>query len=89
MTETSNSFREGDEVIFAPDQRTIGWYQHSFDRWQIFPGYYGKVTKVEGDQVTIDDKSEATMHWSQFRRASEVASSDREQMVPDYKRRVK
>lgn len=89
MDEEQNPFHQGDEVIFCPDRRTIGWYQHSFERWGIHPGYMGTVTKVLADQVEVDEKRESTMHWSQFRRAAEVPVDEREAMIADYKRKIK
>jgi len=89
MTDQVNPFRVGDQVVFTPDQRTVGWYQHSFERWGIYPGYVGRVTQVVNDKIELDGNPESTMYWSQFQLASEVSTAEREAMVSEYKRRIK
>lgn len=89
MSNQDNPFKVGDRVVFTPEERTIGWYQHSFERWAIYPGYEGDVTRIDTDQVELDTKTESAMHWSQFRFLADVSESEREQMVADYRGRVK
>lgn len=51
-----NPFKVGDKVMFAPDERTIGWTYPSFDRLRIHPGDVGIVTRIVGDIILIDDE---------------------------------
>lgn len=89
MSEQKNPFNVGDLAVFTPDERTVGWYQHSFERWAIYPGYEGTVTRIDADQVELDGKSDSAMHWSQFRPAADVSQSERDQMAADYRSHVK
>jgi len=50
-----NPFHVGDEVVFAPDDRTIGWIWPSLDSLRIHPGDYGIVTEVLDDLIFIED----------------------------------
>ena len=84
-----NPFHVGDRVVFTPDQRTVGWYQHSFERRAIYPGYEGTVTRTDGDQVELDGKSDAAMHWSQFRAAADISQSERDGLTTEYRRHLK
>jgi hypothetical protein len=87
--DSGNPFKLGDPVVFVPDKRTVGWYQHAFDRWGIHPGYEGRVTRVESDQVEIDHKKESSMHWSQFRPSNDVSMDVRMRIEAEYRNREK
>jgi hypothetical protein len=89
MRDEHNPFSVGDSAVFTPDRRTVGWYQHAFERWAVYPGYMGTVTRVESDEVELDGKSECAMHWSQFRSSAEISQSERQQLVDEYRRRLK
>jgi hypothetical protein len=89
VSDDKTPFAEGERVVFVPDDHAIGWYQHAFERWGIFPGYVGAVTRVEGDQVELDGKGDCAMHWSQFKREKDVSTQAREAMLDEYQRRIK
>jgi hypothetical protein len=79
MTEPKNPFRVGMSAVFLPDERTVGWHQHSFDRWELFPGDAGTITDVvDGAYVVLDGRQDAAMHWSQFRAADSVPQAERD-----------
>jgi hypothetical protein len=73
-------FGVGDAVVFVPDRRTIGWHQHSFERWGIYPGYRGVVTSVEGPALVVDNKDGFAIDASQFRTTSEVSLEEAERL---------
>lgn len=75
-----NTFALGDEVVFVPDARTVGWHQHSFQRWGIYPGFRGIVTAIEGDAIVVDGKSEPAISAGQFRLGSEVSVEESERL---------
>jgi len=82
-----NPFREGVEVVFVPDRRTIGWLQHSFERWGLIPGSVHFVSAVRGDTVEVDGNPDATMHWSVFKAAASVGDEERAALRADFERR--
>lgn len=84
-----NPFHVGDKVVFAPNERTLGWHQHSLERWGLLPGQEGTVSQVSGDHVEIDDNAESGMHWSQFKPADAVTTEEREQMRRTFESRKK
>jgi hypothetical protein len=55
MGNRKNPFQLGDFVVFAPDDRTIGWTWSSFDRLRIHPGDKGIVSRIQGDLIFLDD----------------------------------
>lgn len=75
-TYPGNRFAVGDRVVFVPDKRTIGWHQHSFLRWGLYPGYRGVVTAVEGDAVVVDGKSDFALSHLCFKRSEEVSEQE-------------
>lgn len=86
---TQNPFKIGDRVVFAPDERTTGWYQHSFERWGMLPGDEGIVTRILGDKVEINNNPNTMLHWTQYRMANHVSANDRNAMRLEYMRRRK
>jgi len=77
MNERKNPFQIGAQVVFLPDARTIGWHQHSFDRWRLYPGDTGTISEiVDGQYVIVDQKKDAALHWSQFRPSDTVSQAD-------------
>ena len=86
---TTNPYRVGDELVFVPDDRTRGWYQNAFDRWGVYPGYIGVVTRITESDVELENNAEAAMHWSQFRYARQVPVAEREAMAAEHRRRAK
>lgn len=63
-------FKIGDKVIFQPSSRTKGW-NVSFERYRIYPGYGGVVTKIEnGVDIYLDDKR-GGFHWLDYRFADQ------------------
>lgn len=84
-----NPFREGVEVVFVPDGRTIGWLQHSLERWGLIPGSVHSVSAVRGDKIEVDGNPDATMHWSVFKAAASVSDEERSALQADFERRKK
>ena len=77
-------FSLGDEVVFVPDTRTIGWHQHSFERWGVYPGFRGIITSIEGSAIVVDGKSEWAMDASQFKASKEVSAEEVEKLKRDW-----
>lgn len=74
----NNPFHVGDEVVFAPDERTTGWIYPSFDSMRIHPGDIGTVSKIVRDAIYIDD-NRGGISWQCFKKADEtIAREQRE-----------
>jgi hypothetical protein len=63
----ANPFKIGDRVVFAPDERAIGWSWSSFDRLRIHPGDEGVVTKILQDNYIYIDDDRGGFHWQCFK----------------------
>ena len=42
-----NPFKIGGQVVFAPDERTVGWEWPTFERIRLKPGDVGVITQRE------------------------------------------
>ena len=62
-------FKVGDRVVFAPDQRVIGWSYPSFDRVRLHPGDSGVVTRIERGMYLYLDDGRGGFHWECFKEA--------------------
>jgi hypothetical protein len=70
MREAECPFKLGDRVIFAPDERAIGWSYPTFDRVRLKPGDSGTVTRIaQGKYLYLDDER-GGFHWQCFQPAS-------------------
>jgi hypothetical protein len=67
VSKLANPFKIGDRVVFAPDERTIGWCWSSFDRLRIHPGDEGVVTKILQDNCIYIDDDRGGFHWQCFK----------------------
>lgn len=83
-----NRFAVGDTVVFVPDARTVGWHQHSFARWGIYPGYRGVVTAVEGRAIVVDNKDEFAIDAGQFKASAEIGPEEAERLRADWEGRL-
>lgn len=61
-------FKIGDRVKFTPNQRAIGWYQHSFERMKIHPGYEGTITAIKEETFIYLDKKIGGFPWTNFKK---------------------
>jgi hypothetical protein len=68
MNSAGNPFKIGDQVVFDPDERTIGWTWSSFDRLRIHPGSVGTVTKIVDGAIYTEDSC-GGFAWQCFRAA--------------------
>jgi hypothetical protein len=66
VNDRGNPFKIGDRVVFAPDERTVGWTYSTFDRLRIHPGDEGTVTRIVDDMIFIDD-DRAGFAWECFK----------------------
>lgn len=82
-----NPYDIGDQVMFVPNKHTIGWLQHSFERRGLYPGLKGAVTAIDDDIVVINGNPETGMHWSQFKRSTEVPEDERLRMVSEWRKK--
>lgn len=73
-------FSLGDEVVFVPDARTIGWHQHSFRRLGIYPGFRGIITSIEGNAIVVDGKAEFAINGDQFMPGRDVSVEECEKL---------
>lgn len=62
-------YKIGDKVKFEPSEHCKGWHQESFDRLRIYPGYIGKITKIEKDLFIFLDDNRGGFHWIEFKKA--------------------
>jgi hypothetical protein len=66
-----NPFKLGDRVVFAPNERAIGWAWSSFDRLRLKPGDAGVVTRIENNGYLYLDDERGGFHWECFQLAQE------------------
>jgi hypothetical protein len=64
--QTSSPFKIGDRVVFAPDERTIGWDWPMFDRVRLKPGDIGIVTRIDKDMYLYLDDDRGGFHSECF-----------------------
>ena len=60
-------FKIGDRVVFAPDERTIGWSYASFERTRLKPGDAGEVTRIANDEYVYPDDDRGGFHGECFK----------------------
>ena len=71
LNEGKCPFKIGDSVKFIPSERFKCWHQESFYRLNIYPGYIGKVTKIEKDTFIYLDGNKGGFHWIEFKKQKE------------------
>jgi hypothetical protein len=55
--QSTNPFKIGDRVVFAPDERSMGWDWPIFGRVRLKPGDSGVITRIEKDvYLYLDDE---------------------------------
>jgi len=64
-----NPFKIGDEVVFAPDERTVGWRWVTFERVRLKPGDVGIISRIEREDYVFLDDGRGGFHWECFKRA--------------------
>ena len=63
-----NPFKIGDEVVFAPDERTVGWSWATFERLRLKPDDVGTITRIEREDYVFLDDARGGFHWENFKR---------------------
>ena len=71
--QTTSPFKVGDRVVFAPDERTIGWSWPTFERVRLKPGDTGIVTRIEKEMYLYLDDDRGGFHWECFKRTDQGA----------------
>jgi hypothetical protein len=71
-----NPFKVGDEVIFDPDQRAMGWSWSSFDRVRLKPGDSGIVTRIDDGMYLYLDDGRGGFHWQTFKRVGTAVRTE-------------
>lgn len=64
-----NPFKIGDEVVFAPDERTVGWAWATFERINLKPGGVGIISRIEREDYVFLEDGRGGFHWECFKRA--------------------
>jgi hypothetical protein len=65
--QSTNPFKIGDRVVFAPDGRSIGWDWPIFERVRLKPGDSGVITRIEKDVYLYLDDERGAFTGSAFR----------------------
>ncbi len=63
-----NPFKIGDKVVFAPNERTVGWLWPTFERIKLKPGDVGIITRIEREDFVYLDDGKGGLHWECFKR---------------------
>ena len=63
-------FKVGDRVVFAPNERAIGWTWPSFENMRLKPGDIGTVTRISNGQYLYLDDERGGLHWECFQKTS-------------------
>ena len=64
-------FKVGEIVIFSPSDHCRGWHQESFERLRIYPGYKGRITRIEKGKFIYLDDDKGGFNWIEFNKSAE------------------
>jgi len=64
-----NPFKIGDEVVFSPNEHTVGWSWATFERVRLKPGDIGTITRIERENYIFLGDGRGGFHWECFKPA--------------------
>jgi ATP-dependent exoDNAse (exonuclease V) alpha subunit len=71
--QTTNPFQIGDKVVFAPNDHALGWSCMSLDKFRIYPGDAGTISKISDDSYLYIEDDRGGFHWECWQPWSEAA----------------